>query len=162
MFGIDFKSYPTFINMITPCTNPCSCRGICLSNMYINFEHTNNPIWWNHKSFSPSPPTYWNWFPPFVNDFHLEMEVILDWEAFVSALVRSPHLSSSDFFGYGVWASMKLFCLRWFYECFWPLFQGMWVHCSRSCSTFNITFDFYIMTFNIGKIVWRHTSHCDQ
>jgi hypothetical protein len=34
-------------------------------------------------------------FPPFFDDFHLETKVILDQEAFVFALVRSPHLSSN-------------------------------------------------------------------
>jgi len=38
------------------------------------------------------PPTEVD-FPPFVNDFHLETKVILDWEAFVFALVHSTHLS---------------------------------------------------------------------
>jgi hypothetical protein len=32
--------------------------------------------------------------PPFLNDFHHEIEVTLDWEAFVSTLAHSPHLSS--------------------------------------------------------------------
>jgi hypothetical protein len=32
-------------------------------------------------------------FPPFVDNFHLETKVTLDWEAFVSALVHSPRLS---------------------------------------------------------------------
>jgi hypothetical protein len=35
-------------------------------------------------------------FPPFVDDFHHETKVTLNHKAFVSALVRSPHLS----FGY--------------------------------------------------------------
>jgi hypothetical protein len=30
--------------------------------------------------------------PPFVDDFHPEMEVTLDWEAFVFALAQLPHL----------------------------------------------------------------------
>jgi hypothetical protein len=34
-------------------------------------------------------------FPPFINDFHLEMEVILDWKTFISTLAYSPCLSSS-------------------------------------------------------------------
>jgi len=34
-------------------------------------------------------------FPPFVHDFHLEIEVTLNWEIFVFALTHSPHLSSS-------------------------------------------------------------------
>jgi hypothetical protein len=33
--------------------------------------------------------------PPFVDDFHHETKVILDWEAFMSTLVHSPHLSSN-------------------------------------------------------------------
>jgi hypothetical protein len=32
-------------------------------------------------------------FPPFVDDFHPKMEVTLDWETFVYALVCSSHLS---------------------------------------------------------------------
>jgi hypothetical protein len=31
--------------------------------------------------------------PPFINDFHLEMEVILDQEAFIFTLACSSHLS---------------------------------------------------------------------
>jgi hypothetical protein len=33
--------------------------------------------------------------PPFVDDFHLETEITLDYETFVSVLVRSLHLSSN-------------------------------------------------------------------
>jgi hypothetical protein len=33
--------------------------------------------------------------PVFVDDFHLEMKLILDWEAFVFALARSPCFSSN-------------------------------------------------------------------
>jgi hypothetical protein len=39
------------------------------------------------------PPTKVD-IPPFVDDFHLEIEVTLNWETFVYALVHSPHLSS--------------------------------------------------------------------
>jgi hypothetical protein len=35
-------------------------------------------------------------FPPFIDDFHFEMEVTLDRETFISTLVRSPRLSSND------------------------------------------------------------------
>jgi hypothetical protein len=38
-------------------------------------------------------------FPPFVNDFHCEMEVILNQEAFVSALVLSPRFFSGGLSG---------------------------------------------------------------
>jgi hypothetical protein len=40
------------------------------------------------------PPTKVD-LPPFVNDFHREMEVILNQEAFVFALVCSPCLLNS-------------------------------------------------------------------
>ncbi len=35
-------------------------------------------------------------FPPFVDDFHLEMDLALDKEAFIFALTHSPHLSSNN------------------------------------------------------------------
>jgi hypothetical protein len=38
-------------------------------------------------------------FPPFVDDFHPEMKVILDNEAFISSLVHSPRLSSNGLLG---------------------------------------------------------------
>ncbi len=57
MFGIDSKSYPTFIKTIMAHTSPCSCRGVHSSNMCISFKHTYNPLWWNHESPSLSPPT---------------------------------------------------------------------------------------------------------
>jgi hypothetical protein len=38
-------------------------------------------------------------FPPFVDDFHLEMEVTLDREAFVFALACLPHLYSGGVLG---------------------------------------------------------------
>ncbi len=31
------------------------------------------------------------------------------------------------------------------------LFQGMWAHCSKSCSIFNIKFAFCILIFNVGE-----------
>ncbi len=34
-----------------------------------------------------------DYFPPFVNDFHLEMDLVLDKEAFISTLTRFPRLS---------------------------------------------------------------------
>jgi hypothetical protein len=37
-----------------------------------------------------------NDFPPFVNDFHLEMDLVLDKDAFISTLTRFPCLSSSS------------------------------------------------------------------
>ncbi len=124
--------------MITSCMNPSSCKGVCLSNVHINSKHTYNPIWWNHKSPSPSPYTHWGWSsPPFANDFHPKMEVILNQEAFVFALVLSPHPFLVPF-RYGIWIFMKLFCPKWFCEWLRPLFWGMWAHCSRSCSTLHI------------------------
>jgi hypothetical protein len=42
-----------------------------------------------------------------------------------------------------------------FWEWLQPIFPGMWVDWLKSCSIFNITFVFDILTFNIGKIVWK-------
>ncbi len=35
-------------------------------------------------------------FPPFVNDFHLEMDLFFNKEAFISTLTRFPRLSSGS------------------------------------------------------------------
>ncbi len=64
-FGIDFRTYPTSIGLIMSCMGPCSCRGVHSSNTRINSEHTCNPIWCNHGSSLPFPPSYWSWSPPF-------------------------------------------------------------------------------------------------
>ncbi len=82
--------------------------------------------------------------------FHFEMNVILNWEAFVSTLVHSLHFFFDDPLG-------MVYELLW--NCFIsnnfvmvrPLFQGMWAHCSKSCSTFNIAFIFCILIFNVGE-----------
>jgi hypothetical protein len=50
-------------------------------------------------------------FPPFVNYFHPEMDLILDREAFISTLTHFPHLSSSD-------PSSMVYQLLW--DCFVP------------------------------------------
>jgi hypothetical protein len=55
----------------------------------------------------------------------------------------------------------KIVYPRWFYKWFQFIFWSMWTHCSRSCSTFSIMFVFYILTFNVGKTIWRHMFHCD-
>jgi hypothetical protein len=55
-----------------------------------------------------------------------------------------------------------LFCPKWLYGWLWPFFLSMWTHCSRSCSTFDVTFVFYILIPNVGKIVWRHRSHYNR
>jgi hypothetical protein len=34
-------------------------------------------------------------FPPFINGFHFETKVTLDWEVFIFTLARSPRVSSS-------------------------------------------------------------------
>jgi hypothetical protein len=44
------------------------------------------------------PPTKVH-LPPFVDDFHLKIEAILDQEAFVFALAYSPHLSFGGLLG---------------------------------------------------------------
>jgi hypothetical protein len=34
-------------------------------------------------------------FPPFIDDFHFQTKVTLDWEAFISTLACSPRVSSN-------------------------------------------------------------------
>jgi hypothetical protein len=95
----------------------------------------------------------------FVDDFHPRTKVILNWEPFIFVLACSPHLFSNGPLGMVYELSQNYFVPD---EWFWPLFQSMWAHCLRSCSTFSIAFSFCILTFNIGKVVWRHTSHHNQ
>jgi len=45
---------------------------------------------------SPFSSIGWNWPPPFVDDFNLEMDLVLDKKAFIYALMHSPHLSSDS------------------------------------------------------------------
>ncbi len=65
MFKVNSRSYPTSINTITPHMGPCSCKGICSNNTCIGSEHICNPTWWDNRSLSLSPPTYWSWYPYF-------------------------------------------------------------------------------------------------
>jgi hypothetical protein len=56
-------------------------------------------------------------------------------------------------FEYGLWTFIRFFCLRWFCQCLLPLFWSMWVHCSRSCFTFSITFVLCILILNVGEAI---------
>jgi hypothetical protein len=40
--------------------------------------------------------------PRFVNDFHLEIDLVLGKKTFIFTLTHFPRLSSGGFFGYGV------------------------------------------------------------
>jgi hypothetical protein len=99
--------------------------------------------------------------PLFIDDFHLETEVILDQEAFISTLACSPRLSSSGSSDMVYEFLRNYFVQHWFCNWFRLLCQGMWAHCSRSYSTFSITFSFSILSPSVGKIIWRHMSHHD-
>jgi len=100
-------------------------------------------------------------FTPFIDDFHPEMEVTLNWETFIYVLVHSPRLSFSGPLGvvyellWDVLSQMILQVASTF-------FQGMWAHFLKSCSTFNIAFSFYISTLSIEKMVWMHMSHFNR
>ncbi len=88
----------------------------------------------------------------FVDDFHLHEgyfrwgNICFCFGSFTMSFFGWP-------FRYGVWIFMRLFCFRWFYKWFQPLFRGMWAHCSKSCSTFSIMFVFCILTLSVGKSV---------
>jgi hypothetical protein len=96
-------------------------------------------------------------FPPFIDDFHLEMEVILNWGTFTSTLTYSPRFFSDGPSSMVYELLQDYFVPNDFMNDF-DLFKNMWAHCSRSCSTFNIVFVFYILTFNIWKTIWKHMS----
>ncbi len=69
-------------------------------------------------------------------------------------LARSPHFSSNGLLGM-VYEFLQDYFVLDFWEWLQPIFPGMWVDWLKSCSIFNITFVFDILTFNIGKIVWK-------
>ncbi len=96
MFGIDSKSYLTSISTIMPCMGPCSCRGVYSNNTHISSKHTCSHVWWNHENPSLFSSLAEVDLPSLVDDFHLEIEVTLDWKAFVFALIRSSYLSFND------------------------------------------------------------------
>ncbi len=110
-FGVNLRSYPTSINMIMLCMGPCSCRGVCSSNMCTSSKHTYSPSNETMKILHLLDPLAKVNFPPFIDDFHLETKVTLDQDTFVFALVCSPHLSSSD-------PSNMVYKLLW--DCFVP------------------------------------------
>ncbi len=99
--------------------------------------------------------------PPFVDDFHHNYRsyfrsenIYLYLGSFTMSFLWWP-------FKYGVWTFTTLFCPRWFCKWLRHFFQGMWAHCSKSCSTISIMFVFCISTPSIGEIVLKHTSHHD-
>ncbi len=161
MFGIDSRFYPTSISTIMSCMGSCSCKGAHSNNTHISSKHTCNHIWWDHGNPSLFPLTCWGWSPLFCWWFsswdrgYFRLKGICLCFGSITTSFFQWHLKHS------VWAFMKLVFLKWFCEWLWPLFWGMWAHCLRSCSTFNIVFVFCISTLNIKKVVWRHTSHCN-
>ncbi len=95
MFGVNSKSYPTSISTIMLHMGPCSCRGTCLRVHALALRKLSTPFNETTRVFHLLQPLAKVDFPPFVDNFHLEMKVILDQKAFVFALVRSPHFSFS-------------------------------------------------------------------
>ncbi len=85
MFEVNSRSYPTSLNMITLHTCPYSCRGVCLNKLATPFDETIRVFCFFHPLVEVD-------LPPFVDDFHHEIKVTLDWEAFISTLVHSPRL----------------------------------------------------------------------
>jgi hypothetical protein len=103
-----------YISIIALHTSACSCRGVC----------SNSALHWPLALMWPIPKTITTLhhlhrstkvdFPLFVNDFHLEMDIVLDQEAFISTLTHSPHLSSDNPSSMVLWAFARLFCPWWF------------------------------------------------
>jgi hypothetical protein len=131
----------------------CSCQGMCLNNTCISFKHICSFILWDHMSLLFFPSTCWGWFPHFCwwflswNICYFRLEgIYFCFDSFTMSLFLWP-------FRYGVWTFTRLFCPKWFYKWFWHLFQGMWAHCLRSCSAFNVVFILCVLTLNVGKIV---------
>ncbi len=131
----------------------CSCRGICLNSTCTSFEHTCSFILRHHKCPSPFPSICWGWFFPLCwwfsswdKGYFRSRSIYLCFDSFTTSFFWWP-------LRYGVWIFTKLFCPRWFCEWFWPLFQSMWAHCLRSCSTFSVVFVLCVLTPIIGEVV---------
>jgi hypothetical protein len=88
---------------------------------------------------------------PFVDDFHPKTKITLDWEAFIFVLIHSSHFSSSG--PLGMVYELLQDCPKLFYEWLWPLFQSMWAHYFRSCSTFSVVVVLFVLIPIVGKVV---------
>jgi len=84
--------------------------------------------------------------PHFVDDFHPEIVVTLDWKAFIFALLVY-HVFLSMTFQVWCMSFTRFFCPKWLCEWLQPFFKNMWAHCSRSRSTFSMTFVFLHLNF---------------
>jgi hypothetical protein len=94
MFGNDSGSYSTFISTIMPHISPCSCREYVQTICALTPNTLTTPSNETTGIFYLPHPFVKVDLLPFVNDFHLEMEVTLDRKTFISTLACSPHLSS--------------------------------------------------------------------
>jgi hypothetical protein len=108
---------------------------------------------------SPFPSIHWGWFFPFRwwfpswnGGYFKSKDIYLCFGLFTTSFFWRP-------LGNVVWTFMILFCPKWIYKWFQTFSRSMWAHCLKSCSTFSITFVFYISIFSIGNVIWRHTSH---
>jgi len=128
MFGIDIRSYPTFISTIMLHTCLCSCKGVSSSNMCTSSKHTYNPIWWNHMSPLSFPSTCWGWSPPFPWWF--------------------PSRDKSCFRLGGIYFYLGLFTM-FFFNMVFELLQDCFV-LDDSVNGFNFFFEVY------GHIFWSH------
>jgi hypothetical protein len=132
-----------------------------LNNTCTNSKQTYNPIWQDHGSESLLHPLVEVDITPFVNDSILRQmlfwlgNIYFCFGSFTTFFFQWP-------FEYDVWTFTKLFHPKWLCERFQPLFQSIWAHCSRSCSTLSFNLVFYMSTSNVGKTIWKHTSHHDQ
>ncbi len=109
--------------------------ALVLSTLLVPSDETTSLLPSRSICWAWYPPLHW-WFPSWNGGYFRLGGIYFCLGSFTMSFFRWP-------FGYGLWTCMKLFCPTWFCEWFWFLCQGMWAHCSRSYSTFNITFFFF-------------------
>jgi len=159
MFGVNFRSYPTFINIIMLCTCLCSCKGIWIAHALAS----NTPITPFDKTVGVLRllhPLVEVDIALFIDDFHYDMEVILNQKALIFPLVCSPHFSFGGLLSMVYEFLQDYFVLDDSTSGFDLFFKNMCAHCSKSCSTFNFAFALCVLIPNVA--IWRHTSHCDK
>jgi hypothetical protein len=152
-------------------TSTNTFRGVGLNNVCIKFEKFRVPSNETIVTFQPFHPLAKVDFPPFVNDFHLKIEVTSHQKAFIFALTCSPHLISSS-----LSSTMYKFLLQYYFVPYdsmsgFEFFLGMRAHCSWSCSFIYITFIYNITILTlekqisnirpitIGKVIYQLVDH---
>ncbi len=136
-----------------------TCRKICLNIVYINFEHSNNSIQWNHISLSFFSPINKNCLPFFVNDLHLEIKVNFELGNiyFHFGTINTSFILLS--FRYNVWIFMNFFfqMILWMTLIILKYMNIIFMIILH----IHIVFAYNISTTNFGKVNWQHLTHCN-